>query len=165
MNRTRTNSRDPGRIDLAIGCGSAHAVHGAGGLASSDRRETLRERRLLSRLCRQAIGVHRTGWCIPGTAAVPFAAVASYTFGRDGSLSGTSDELALAAQRRTSTSRESGTVERNCTGTLTVVLQSRKPGCDGNLRCGVRQTTGREARRIVCRWCSRMHPRTIGTDH
>jgi hypothetical protein len=60
-----------------------------------------------------------TGWVIPATGSVPFSAVARYTLDREGNLSGTATSSSggtVANVTLTGTS----TVDRDCTGTLTV---------------------------------------------
>lgn len=60
-----------------------------------------------------------TGWVIPATVAVPFAAVARYTLDADGSLSGTATSSSGGTTANV-TLKGTSTVERDCTGTLTV---------------------------------------------
>jgi hypothetical protein len=89
-----------------------------------------------------------TGWVIPGTVAVPFAAVARYTLDADGNLSGTATSSSGGTTANV-TLKGTSTVERDCTGTLSVGVYAQ-----GNL---VRTATfdvvyvnnGREARAIV----------------
>jgi hypothetical protein len=89
-----------------------------------------------------------TGWVIPGTVAVPFAAVARYTLDADGNLSGTATSSSGGTLANV-TLKGTSTVDRDCTGTLTVGVYAQ-----GNL---VRTATfdvvyvnnGREARAIV----------------
>jgi hypothetical protein len=89
-----------------------------------------------------------TGWVIPGTVAVPFAAVARYTLDADGNLSGTATSSSGGTTANV-TLKGTSTVDRDCTGTLTVGVYVQ-----GNL---VRTATfdvvyvnnGREARAIV----------------
>jgi hypothetical protein len=93
-------------------------------------------------------GYTETGWVIPGTVAVPFAAVARYTLDADGSLSGTATSSSGGTTANV-TLKGTSTVELDCTGTLTVGVYAQ-----GNL---VRTATfdvvyvnnGREARAIV----------------
>jgi hypothetical protein len=89
-----------------------------------------------------------TGWVIPGTVAVPFAAVARYALDADGNLSGTATSSSGGTTANV-TLKGTSTVDRDCTGTLTVGVYAQ-----GNL---VRTATfdvvyvnnGREARAIV----------------
>jgi hypothetical protein len=89
-----------------------------------------------------------TGWVIPGTVAVPFAAVARYTLDADGNLLGTATSSSGGTTANV-TLKGTSTVDRDCTGSLTVGVYAQ-----GNL---VRTASfdivyinnGREARAIV----------------
>lgn len=89
-----------------------------------------------------------TGWVIPGSVAVPFAAVARYTVDADGNLSGTATSSSGGTTANV-TLKGTSSVERDCTGTLTVGVYVH-----GNLvRTAsfdlVYVNNGREARAIV----------------
>jgi hypothetical protein len=64
-------------------------------------------------------GYTETGTVIPTTGAVPFAAVARYTLDADGNLSGTATSSSGGSTANV-TLKGTGTVNSDCTGTLTV---------------------------------------------
>jgi hypothetical protein len=65
-----------------------------------------------------------TGWVIPGTVNVPFAAVARYTLDAEGNLSGTATSSSGGTTSNV-TLKGTSTVEHDCTGTLTVGVYSQ----------------------------------------
>jgi len=89
-----------------------------------------------------------TGWVIPATAAVPFAAVARYTLDADGNLSGTATSSSGGTTANV-TLQGTSTVDRDCTGTLTVGVYAQGSLVRTATFDVVYVNNGRKARAII----------------
>jgi hypothetical protein len=144
-NRTRTTVAT--LAVMAMLCvGSAQRVQAQTG--PSDEEDSSRNGACSAAAVAGAWAYTETGWVIPATGAVPFSAVARYTLDADGNLSGTATSSSGGTTANV-TLKGTSTVDRDCTGTLTVGVYAQ-----GNL---VRTATfdvvyvnnGRGARAIV----------------
>jgi hypothetical protein len=144
-NRTRTTVATLAVVAM-LGMGSAQRVQARPGPA--DHEDSSRNAVCSAAAVAGDWAYTETGWVIPGTVAVPFAAVARYTLDADGNLSGTATSSA-GGTTASVTLQGTSTVDRDCTGTLTVGVYA-----EGSL---VRTATfdvvyvnnGRNARAIV----------------
>jgi hypothetical protein len=89
-----------------------------------------------------------TGWVIPATGTVPFSAVARYTLDREGNLSGTATSSSGGTVANV-TLKGTSTVDRDCTGTLTVGVYAQGTLVRTATFDVVYVNNGREARAIV----------------